>query len=420
MQFPFVIVPELTDQQVERYRRHIDSSASGWHRKWTESVWRRHQHPSNARLSGWAHSGDQKRRIIHFYDEYDLVGRSFVLKGAYLAMHASLPREHIEEYRDAMDRALAAGEWVEEGEEEERGQPHRRFRRGALVARIAYSERHPEDTRRARLQPRSYANVDLWVQSDGYALPRGWDRRPWQVFFDVGLRRSLPRGSPTFIEPEQIAEHLPAQLELGCGPSIAAGIPHLSNLHRIYGVSLPDYGFIFRAAHDGVLQVLSAPERKYREMTDIYRACLMAEQTDVYLCMADLWRRGWFVGPVITNNFDCQCADLGLPEISLRRYDWEPYYPRIDYDPRARSLLVVGVHADRRLVQMRARERGLRVIYVDPERYVAPDGREIDYPVEAPQSEDLFVRLPAEQALPRLHAALAERNEPAVSGPRPR
>jgi hypothetical protein len=113
------------------------------------------------------------------------------------------------------------------------------------------------------------------------------------------------------------------------------------------------------------------------------------------------------VAPVITNNFDSQCAVLGLPEISLRRYDWEPYYPSIAYDPRARSLLVVGVHADRRLVQMRARARGLRVIFVDPEQYVSPDGQVIDYPVEAPQDEDLFVRATAHDALTRLRRALS-------------
>jgi hypothetical protein len=208
------------------------------------------------------------------------------------------------------------------------------------------------------------------------------------------------------VDPEAIAEHLPAQLELGCGPSIEAGIPHLSSLHRIYGVSHPDYRFVFRAAHDDLLSLFARPEEKYREMSDIYRACLVAGATDFYRGALDLWRRGFLVGPVITNNFDCQCADLGLPERSLRRYDWEPYYPTIDHDPRARSLLVVGVHADRRLVQMRARARGLKVIFIDPEQYVAPDGKRIPYPVEAPQDEDLFVRSTAEEAMARLRGAL--------------
>ena len=128
-----------------------------------------------------------------------------------------------------------------------------------------------------------------------------------------------------------------------------------------------------------------------------------------YRAILDLWQRDLLVGPVITNNFDCQCADLGLPEMSLRRYDWEPYYPTISHDPRARSLLVVGVHADRRLVQMRARERGLKIVFVDPEAYVSPDGTKIHYPVEAPQNEDVFVRATAHDAFTRLSKALGSR-----------
>jgi len=62
----------------------------------------------------------------------------------------------------------------------------------------------------------------------------------------------------------------------------------------------------------------------------------------------------------------------------------------------------VGVHADRRLAQMRARERGLTIVYVDPERYIDPQGRAIPYPVESPQSGDRFIQLTAGEAFPRL------------------
>ncbi len=92
MQFPFVVIPQLTDKQLERYHRHINSDASGWHRKWTESIWRRHQHPTNARLSGWTSAEDQKRRLIHFYDEYDVADRAFVLRRAYLRLNVTLPK----------------------------------------------------------------------------------------------------------------------------------------------------------------------------------------------------------------------------------------------------------------------------------------------------------------------------------------
>jgi hypothetical protein len=115
---------------------------------------------------------------------------------------------------------------------------------------------------------------------------------------------------------------------------------------------------------------------------------------------------------VITNNFDFLCADVGLEEISLRRYESDAYFPMpsapraLAFDPRARSLLVVGVHADRRLAQRRAREEGLRIVYIDPERYLSPEGYQIPYPVEAPQTGDRLVKMGAAEALERLVKSL--------------
>lgn len=408
MKFPFVVIPELTPTQLDRFHKHIDSDESGWHRKWTESIWRRHQHPSNAAKSGWRSAADGKRRILHFYDEYDVVGSSFVLKNAYLSVNLTLPASDIEEYAATIDDLLRRGDWFPDGVAAWAGVAGRAYRRGDLRAIVTRCDVHPEDAKRGHATP-GYANLGLTVITEGYRLPAGWEERPWRVFFDVGLRKTLAREETPVVLPEALAEHFPAQLELGCGPSIEAGIPHLSNLHRIYGVSHADYGFIWKAKDDAALDVLLEPERKYAEMTDIYRACVVAGATDFYRRVADLHRRGLLVGPVITNNFDCQCADLGLPEMSLRRYDWGPYYPTIKHDPRAKSLLVVGVHADRRLVQMRAREQGLKVLYIDPEAYVGPDGRDIHYPVEAPQAKDLFVRATAHDGMARLHRALEGR-----------
>jgi hypothetical protein len=399
MKFPLVLEPELGDSQLARYRGHVDSDASGWHRRWTESIWRRHQHPTNARLSGWSGEGDCRRRIIHFHDEYGVEGRAFVLRRAYLWLCVTLPDEDVDAYAQRIDTGLGQGGWTPE--------KLGRWRRGDLAATVRRWRIHPEDERRGYAIPPRYSTLEMRIQTDGYAHPADWHARPWKVFHEVGLRHKLARGAPREISPEAIAEFLPAQLELGCGPSIEAGVPELSSLHRIYGVSLPDYRFIFRAEQDSLLEVVARPEAKYREMAAIYRACLLARETDFYRTIRALWERGDFVGPVITNNFDCLCAEQGLAEISLRKYDVGPYYPRIAHDPQARSLLVVGVHADRRLVQMRAREQGLRVIFVDPEQYVAPDGARIHYPVEAPQDEDLFVRATAHEALTRLHARVS-------------
>ena len=111
MKFPATVQANLDDRQLERYRRHIDSDESGWHRRYTESIWRRHQHPSNAHLSGWRHDGDRKKRLIHFYDEYGLDGRDFVLRNTYLHLVLGLPEAHVEEYAVAIAAGLRDGGW---------------------------------------------------------------------------------------------------------------------------------------------------------------------------------------------------------------------------------------------------------------------------------------------------------------------
>jgi hypothetical protein len=281
-------------------------------------------------------------------------------------------------------------------------------------------ESHPEDVRRSRHLPPGYRHLEIRLQTRDYPLPEGLETRPWRWFYEVGMRDMLTAGSPRYVAPEEVIRYLPAQVELGCGPSTEAGVPHLSNLHRIYSVSRSDFSFIFRAADDALLDIFADPESAYRRMTAIYKACMLAEPTRFYQCLRELWQAGHFVGPVITNNFDCLCADIGLPEMSLRRYDSEAYFPlyrdndnrELTFHPRARSLLVIGVHADRRMAQRRARELGLQIIYVDPERYVAPSGTAISYPVESPQDADLFVRLTAGEAMPRIYQALIGRAAP--------
>jgi hypothetical protein len=145
MRFPFVVARELDARQRERFHRHIDSDASGWHRRFTESIWRRHQHPSNARLSGWTNEQDRKRRIVHFYDEYAICGGAFVLKNAYLFLSVTLPEDDIAAYRAALADGLYRGAWTPVARASAGVQVHRR---GDLHARVALHRVHPEDARR--------------------------------------------------------------------------------------------------------------------------------------------------------------------------------------------------------------------------------------------------------------------------------
>lgn len=62
-----------------------------------------------------------------------------------------------------------------------------------------------------------------------------------------------------------------------------------------------------------------------------------------------------------------------------------------------KSLIVVGSHADRRRIQAAARQKGLQVIYIDPEGYFEKDNF-IEYKLESPQDEDIIYRKGASQA----------------------
>ncbi|MEV7777582.1 hypothetical protein [Kitasatospora sp. NPDC088351] len=102
---------------------------------------------------------------------------------------------------------------------------------------------------------------------------------------------------------------------------------------------------------------------------------------------------------MITHNFDSLSARAGLPEVFVRRYDQK--IPPVPLLPEARALLVVGLHADRRAVQQRAREMDMRIFYVDPEGLVE-NGTFKPCPIEGAHTGDVVVRQAAIPALRRL------------------
>ncbi|MBQ3494199.1 MAG: hypothetical protein IJA69_02160 [Clostridia bacterium] len=68
-------------------------------------------------------------------------------------------------------------------------------------------------------------------------------------------------------------------------------------------------------------------------------------------------------------------------------------------------MIVMGGHADRRQVQKQAREKGLQIIYIDPEGFFTKDGFE-KYPIEGPKDGDIIVNLTFEQAMEQLKKVL--------------
>jgi hypothetical protein len=126
----------------------------------------------------------------------------------------------------------------------------------------------------------------------------------------------------------------------------------------------------------------------------------LASPTRFYGLLKKMHDAGYLVGPVITNNFDGLLRKVGLPELLVRRYEDTHIVPQIDFHPLARSLIVVGSHADRRRIQAAARKKGLHVVYIDPEGFTGVDSKQFTpYPLESPQDSDYLFRFPATDAM---------------------
>ncbi|MFG2843489.1 hypothetical protein ACGF12_09980 [Kitasatospora sp. NPDC048296] len=145
--------------------------------------------------------------------------------------------------------------------------------------------------------------------------------------------------------------------------------------------------------------MLLGADTKAPDLVTMFRACFLAEPTPAHHALKALHAAGHMVGPVITHNFDTLPARAGLHEVFVRRYDQK--IPPVPLLPEARSLLVVGLHADRRAVQQRARETGMRIFFVDPEGLVE-NGAFKPYPIEGARTGDVVVRQLAIPALLRL------------------
>lgn len=107
-----------------------------------------------------------------------------------------------------------------------------------------------------------------------------------------------------------------------------------------------------------------------------------------------MYNKQLLVGELLNNNFDHICERIGIKERILRVYNIENYFPIINFDSKAKALICIGTHADRRGVQKQAREKGLKIIYIDPEGFETINGFE-HYPIEGAKDEDLILKMSA-------------------------
>ncbi|MEU4118956.1 hypothetical protein AB0F71_31240 [Kitasatospora sp. NPDC028055] len=417
MLLPFVVIDSLTAEQSRLWREHFAPEPGGRSPGIEEGIWRRTQDPRNAEQSGWTEDDNGRRRVVHYRLHYN-VDRSrptdrLVMDELYLYVSWLAPADEIAAHRDDLEKWLADGRWKPTGDT---------WRRGDLLATITEFDIHPQDERADRDTPAGFRSIDVLIQSTDYQLARASRNLPWDVLAG-GMRVKEERGTPEYAaDLSGILDHLPFVVEAGCGTSIEAGVPPLHWLHEVYRVTArtgdeltQGYAFTMTPTRDILVkEVLTDTVRKIDDMVSMFRRLLKAEPTEAHRTLKTLYDAGHAVGPVATHNFDRLFARAGMTEAFMRRYDEKT--PPMDYPAEARSLLVIGLHADRREVQKRARERGLKVFFLDTEG-VTERGVHKEYLIEGARQGDVVVRSEAIPALGRLAELLHTRPGPDPADP---
>ncbi|MER5971457.1 hypothetical protein ABT112_17270 [Streptomyces sp. NPDC002055] len=403
MYLPFSVIDQLSDDQVETWKQHFAGEGHERPRSVEEGIWRRTQDPANAEQSGWREDCAGRRRVVHYRYDYGLdythpVPR-LVLSELYLHVSFTAPSEEISTYTQQTRAWLAEGRWRENVDG---------WHRGDLVVSFSEYDIHPQDDRADRRTPDGFRSMDVLFTSEGYRAPsRTLRNLPWDVLAG-GMRLKEQRGTPAFAEDlSGLLDYLPFQVEVGCGSSIEAGIPPLHYLHEVYRVTArkdnaltQSHAFTLSPQADTLVQeMLLDAAGKAESLTRMFAACFLAQPTAAHDALKALHDAGYMVGPVITHNFDTLSARTGLKEVFVRRYDQK--IPPVPLLEEAKALLVIGLHADRRSVQARAREKGMKIFYVDPEGLME-DGVFKEYPIEGAREGDIVVRAEATPALQRL------------------
>ncbi len=290
--------------------------------------------------SGWKNNNDMRRKMVHYFDTFDVQKSknkySFVITEPFLWVHYTFPKNEIKSFDALVTRSLKRWERISENK--------------YVLGDLSFSIDMAKPLDDFMTFPKNYLYRSYTLSKKDYQLNADIEHEPWDVL-KTGIRPIMKRGNPLMTTKiKDIQKYFPAHFELGCGPSIEAGIPPLHFLHEVFGISDPKTGmFILDLAKDKLIPfILTDPKSFYLQSSLPYRKALISPATKFYRTMSILKDKNLLIEPIITNNFDGFSSLMGLKEQYVRRYKESEIMPKLDIDPRAKSLIVVGAHADRR------------------------------------------------------------------------
>lgn len=378
MKFPYKIC-KLTNNEVNIFNKYFATKGEFVF----EGVWFRSQNEVNKNVSGYINNTTRNRRTIHYNHVFYVKDNYLMVKSSYIYLSIRLNNNEYDKYLNDIINTLENNNYIKN---------NNIYIKDNLNIIINKYDKHPYDE-----IIDNYKTVDIIVKSDNLNNTDKLFNQVWNLQVK-GIRERDTRGNPKYINDfNELKEYFPMAVELGCGPSIEAGVMPLYKLHEIYKVQRHSDGkFYFGTSDTLIKQIIEKDNVKFDEFYEIIAECIKAKPTNLHYNLKKMYDKKLFTMNLFNNNFDRLCKRIGINETILRVYNIENYFPKVIFDKDIKALLCIGTHADRRFIQRQAKNQGLKIIYVDPEGFNT-DNEFFKYEIEGAKDEDYILKMTASE-----------------------
>lgn len=378
MKFPYKIC-KLTNNEVNIFNKYFATKGEFVF----EGIWFRSQEEVNKNVSGYIDNTTRNRRTIHYNHVFYVKDNYLMVKSSYIYLSIRLNNNEYDKYLNDIINTLENNNYIKN---------NNIYIKDNLNIMINKYDKHPYDE-----IIDNYKTVDIIVKSDSLNNTDKLFNQVWNLQVK-GIRERDTRGNPKYINDfNELKEYFPMAVELGCGPSIEAGVMPLYKLHEIYKVQRHSDGkFYFGTSDTLIKQIIEKDNVKFDEFYEIIAECIKAKPTNFHYNLKKMYDKKLFTMNLFNNNFDRLCKRIGINENILRVYKIENYFPKVIFDKDVKALLCIGTHADRRFIQRQARNQELKIIYVDPEGFNT-DNEFFKYEIEGAKDEDYILKMTASE-----------------------
>lgn len=378
MKFPYKIC-KLTNNEVNIFNKYFATKGEFVF----EGIWFRSQEEVNKNVSGYIDNTTRNRRTIHYNHVFYVKDNYLMVKSSYIYLSIRLNNNEYDKYLNDIINTLENNNYIKN---------NNIYIKDNLNIIINKYDKHPYDE-----IIDNYKTIDIIVKSDNLNNTDKLFNQVWNLQVK-GIRERDTRDNPKYINDfNELKKYFPMAVELGCGPSIEAGVMPLYKLHEIYKVQRHSDGkFYFGTSDTLIKQIIEKDNVKFDEFYEIIAECIKAKPTNFHYNLKKMYDKKLFTMNLFNNNFDRLCKRIGINENILRVYNIENYFPKVTFDKDVKALLCIGTHADRRLIQRQARNQGLKIIYVDPEGFNT-DNEFFKYEIEGAKDEDYILKMTASE-----------------------